>query len=1621
MSDEQPAVSGRRRTRGAAATSRAEALEILKARRRGGRRELDDGGGGGYQIKMEQPIYDTVDDDEYEALVAKRREDFKDFIVDDNGLGYGDEGQEEDWTLAGASLSSEESEGESERPKRKKNNANSEKKEKEVVKKPSALASAAALMGKQRISNMFTSSVFKKDKQNNVSCESIVDDVIAEFAPDEKDRERRRRVNLSNLGLNNLNNFPPATSGFLPVKIERPVISSVKLDVKNEINEINGGHGDSSKVYLEAGENITSEENSLLVAEIGTNSSDIMKKEEIKEKSEAIEYQNEECLLNNVEVKDELTVKGVEKKVFSLNAKIEEVKDPSLSATVDWKLRSAECNGSGPGSNQATISEEKLEFEVESNGSLPFYILDAHEEIYGANAGNLYLFGKVKAGGTYHSCCVVVKNMQRCVYAIPTVSFMHNDTITELEKKVEESRASLVASKDTLAKQGKDGEKFRMSSSDLKDTIAKLEKDVEESQIALSTRLHELASNVKTEIAKALLERNVSSFSMAPVKRNYAFERSDIPHGENYVLKINYPFKDPPLPSDLKGDNFCALLGTHNSGLELFLIKRKIKGPSWLSISKFSSCTAPQRVSWCKFEVIVDFPKEIQVSTSLKNITEIPPVVVTAINLKTIINEKQNVNEIVSASVICCHTAKIDTPMVGSEWTRPGMLSHFTAVRRLEGGIFPMGFTKEADAKNAKTGSNVVCYESRQALLFCYLCQCERALLNRLMIELHKLDADVLVGHNISGFDLDVLLHRAQACRVPSSMWSKIGRLKRSAMPKLNKGSSVYGSGASSGIMSCIAGRLLCDTYICSRDLLKEVSYSLTQLAKTQLNKDRKEIAPHDIPQMFQSSESLEELIEYGETDAWLSMELMFHLSILPLTRQLTNISGNLWHKTLQGARAQRVEYLLLHAFHAKKFIVPDKFSAQSKETRIIKRKINTGVEGNEIDPDTNFGDEPPENGHGKIKKGPSYSGGLVLEPKKGLYDKYILLLDFNSLYPSIIQEYNICFTTVERSADGSSSQLPSSKRTGVLPELLKNLVDRRRMVKSWLKSASGLKVQQLDIQQQALKLTANSMYGCLGFSNSRFYAKPLAELITLQGREILQSTVNLVQDTLNLEVIYGDTDSIMIYSGLDDIGKAKLIAGKVIQEVNKKYKCLEIDLDGLYKRMLLLKKKKYAAVKMHFKDGTSYEVIERKGLDMVRRDWSLLSKELGDFCLGQILSGGSCEDVVEEIHNALMKVLFAAFNIDIIADYIYKLCQVQEQMRNGQIPLEKYVITKTLTKPPEAYPDARSQPHVEVALRMKRSGYVTGCSAGDTVPYVICCEQGNGPTTSVGIAQRARHTDELKKDNGNWIVDIDYYLAQQIHPVISRLCASIQGTSPARLADCLGLDSSKFQNKSSDSVSNDPSSSLVFTLDEEERYRGCEPFCLSCLSCSSNFECSPILSSVCALINPKPTDMQSGSTNNFWQKLRCPKCPEEGEGGRISAATIANQVKRQAEGFMSTYYKGLMMCDDETCNYTTRSVNLRALGDSERGTTCPNYPRCNGHLIRKYTEADLYRQLTYFCYTLDTVRCIDKIEGDKKLAVEKELSRIRPLVELAASTLQKIRDRCAYGWVQLKDFIVMV
>jgi hypothetical protein len=131
-------------------------------------------------------------------------------------------------------------------------------------------------------------------------------------------------------------------------------------------------------------------------------------------------------------------------------------------------------------------------------------------------------------------------------------------------------------------------------------------------------------------------------------------------------------------------------------------------------------------------------------------------------------------------------------------------------------------------------------------------------------------------------------------------------------------------------------------------------------------------------------------------------------------------------------------------------------------------------------------------------------------------------------------------------------------------------------------------------------------------------------------------------------------------------------------------------------------------------------------------------------------------EDVVEAIHTQLRKVIlqFIPFFVSRISNWVintgFLIFQLQEEMRSGQVDLDKYVITKTLTKSPESYPDAKSQPHVQVevfssqdlygqscfkhakltnvrvqvALRLKQSGHRVGSSIGDTVPYIICYEQ---------------------------------------------------------------------------------------------------------------------------------------------------------------------------------------------------------------------------------------------------------------------------------------------------------
>lgn len=520
-----------------------------------------------------------------------------------------------------------------------------------------------------------------------------------------------------------------------------------------------------------------------------------------------------------------------------------------------------------------------------------------------------------------------------------------------------------------------------------------------------------------------------ASWAGKVVERNYAFEDPEVPREKTNYLKVVYDAKYPSPAEEVchEGGEFVhKILNGRASILETFILKRKLMGPCWLRI-KQPEANKRGALSWCALELEVESPKQInRLDTVVASGTAprpSPPVVSVTLKLKTIVNPKTHKNEIVSVSAVCHKQVQLDSSTDQSRrfMTQLSLIRPIHTEDSNEQGMakFPRDFDAEVKAKmpQLKRMPN------------------ERALLSMLVNQIGTWDPDVLVGHNAWGHDIQVLLARCVEHKI--KFWSKLGRNRKIEMP--NK--SHFTSGKDWAIADALSGRLLCDTYLSAKEHLRETTYSLKNLAETQLKTSRQEIEPMDVPAYFQKSSTIVSLALHTLNDAQLVQRLMFKLQILPLSKQLTNIAGNMWSHTMKSNRAERTEYLLLHEFHRLKYLVPEKHRHKREE------------------------------GSGKAK----YSGGLVLEPKKGLYDTFILLLDFNSLYPSLIQEYNLCFTTVndwatfhkrqmgQHKVEGeeqSGEDLPpipdESEHQGVLPKVIKNLVERRRAVKGLMKKESN-------------------------------------------------------------------------------------------------------------------------------------------------------------------------------------------------------------------------------------------------------------------------------------------------------------------------------------------------------------------------------------------------------------------------------------------------------------------------------------------------------------------------------------------------------------------------------------
>ncbi|GEQ68202.1 hypothetical protein JCM33374_g1869 [Metschnikowia sp. JCM 33374] len=1039
--------------------------------------------------------------------------------------------------------------------------------------------------------------------------------------------------------------------------------------------------------------------------------------------------------------------------------------------------------------------------------------------------------------------------------------------------------------------------------------------DSEDSDIPVTMR------DVHEELAPLLINHyGLDKLRAKPEKMKYAFELPGIPKETEY-LKILLPFKTNKnrnlvMPAEIEGETFQRMFGTNANIFESFVLQRNIMGPCWLDI-KNGDFQAIKNASHCQVEISVDSADCV---TPLINSPLAPPNLTTvAISVQTIMNVKANKQEVACISLATYKDVPQDSPV--DESTAPSEI--ITLVRPIGATGFPPGLRQAAEKQNL----NVRALPNEASMLGC-------------MAALVKnIDPDVFVGHRLENISLDVLVHRMHDLKVAT--WSAMGRRNRKVWPdKFGRGN---GFNNNLLIREIFQGRLLCD-------IANELGQSLTPKCQS-----------WDLPEMYEvvcnekhtSPEINFHNPRYAEDASFLLMPLKenisqvlitakisFAVQILSLSKQLTNLAGNAWSHTLSGTRAGRNEYILLHEFKRNNYIVPDKEDKYHKNTN---PQQEAKLESNDDDATTVTSNKKPK-----------YQGGLVFEPEKGLHKNYILVMDFNSLYPSIIQEFNICFTTVMRDnynithdEDKDMPEIPErDSDAGVLPRLLNTLVSRRREVKKLLKDSriSSSERAQYDIKQQALKLTANSMYGCLGYVNSRFYAKPLAMLVTNKGREILMDTRQLAE-SIGLRVVYGDTDSVMIDTGASSLQEALKIGEDFKVQVNERYKLLEIDTDNVFKRLLLHAKKKYAAMNVSFDKKTGKEVLslEVKGLDMRRREYCQVSKEISTFVLQKLLSDKDPEEALTEVY-----------------DYLETM---NKKIRNNELSVDKFSINTRLSKDPTNYPNGNSMPAVQVALRLRNQGKVI--KAGSVLTFVITAPTESEESSTP--ASRARSIQEILSNRDSFKPDSEYYLEKQIYAPVERLVNKIEGIDLMRVATSLGIDTKKYVMRLRNTEGQDADVlPLETNVSDAERFRQTSYLVLKC-KCGHHFRFGGI--------------MASPDYNIKFHGISCGKC-----NAVFSPLKIASQLEVEIRKHLALYYAGWLVCDDSACGIKTRQISVygkRCIGAS--GTA----HGCKGVMRYKYSDKALYNQLLYFQSVFDVDKAMKK-----KLKPISEESKVPEMTE---------------------------
>ena len=458
-------------------------------------------------------------------------------------------------------------------------------------------------------------------------------------------------------------------------------------------------------------------------------------------------------------------------------------------------------------------------------------------------------------------------------------------------------------------------------------------------------------------------------------------------------------------------------------------------------------------------------------------------------------------------------------------------------------------------------------------------------------------DPDVIVGWNVIQFDLRVLQKQAERYQVPL-------RLGRGGA--VMEGREQGGGGRQGHYFAVAPGRLLVDGIEALRSATWSFSsMSLENVSRQLLGEGKAIDNPYDrmdeINRRF--AEDKPALARYNLKDCELVTRIFAKTDLLTFLLERASVTGLAADRS--GGSVAAFEHLYMPMMHRQGYVAP-----------------NLGDVVNEDSP-----------------------GGFVMDSRAGLYDS-VLVLDYKSLYPSIIRTFLIDpvgLVAGLQSEAGSAATVDGfrgarfSRHKHCLPAIVKQISEGR----------DAAKRERNQPLSQALKIIMNAMYGVLGSSGCRFFDPRLASSITMRGHEIMHLTRKLIEEQ-GYQVIYGDTDSTFVWLGhAHSEQEASRIGRSLVSHVNawldqhvraefNLTSSLELQFETHYRRFLMPtirgsdegSKKRYAGLATRA-DGSDQMVY--KGLETVRSDWTPLAQQFQQALYQKIFRGEPYRDYVRD------------------------------------------------------------------------------------------------------------------------------------------------------------------------------------------------------------------------------------------------------------------------------------------------------------------------------------------------------------------------------------------------------